>query len=249
MLGDDSQYPIKGIREASYKLDYRKPMKMKYVMYVRGLKKNLLSISSLDKKGFRVSFVDGKVLMCTRGKTIDDVVEIGFEEWWLYKLKGHTNSTLATSTLNPCDLWHIRLTHVHYKYLPIVSKVVTGLPKIQIEHEGVCKGCAQGKNTKNPYSKSDNKEKGILDSIHSDICGPMQTTSLRGYVYYAYFIDDYSHQTWIYFLKKKDEVFEIFKEFKALVENLSEKKINILRSDNGGDFTFIKRRFSIRFRS
>ena len=38
-------------------------------------------------------------------------------------------------------------------------------------------------------------------------------------------------------MKKKDEVFEKFKEFKALVENLSEKKIMILRLDNGGEFT------------
>ena len=65
----------------------------------------------------------------------------------------------------------------------------------------------------------------------------MQTTSLRGYVYYASFIDDYSRKTWIYFLKKKDEVFERFKEFKALVENLYEKRIKILRLDNGGEFT------------
>ena len=65
----------------------------------------------------------------------------------------------------------------------------------------------------------------------------MQTTSLSGYVYYASFIDYYSHKTWIYFLKNKDEVFERFKEFKALIENLSEKKIKILRSDNGGEFT------------
>ena len=64
----------------------------------------------------------------------------------------------------------------------------------------------------------------------------MQTTSLRGHAYYAYFIDDYSCKTWIYFLKNKDEVFERFKEFKALVENLSKKKIKILRLDNGGEF-------------
>ena len=55
----------------------------------------------------------------------------------------------------------------------------------------------------------------------------MQTTSLSGYVYYASFIDEYSHKTWIYFLKNKDEVFERFKEFKALVENLSENRIKI----------------------
>ena len=41
-------------------------------------------------------------------------------------------------------------------------------------------------------------------------------------------------------MKKKDEVFERFKEFKALVENLSKKKIKILRLDNGGEFTSIE---------
>ena len=96
------------------------------------------------------------------------------------------------------------------------------------------KGCAQGKNTKNPFPKSNSKEEGILDIIHSDICGTIQTTSLSGYSCYASFIDYYSRKTWIYFLKKKDEVFERLKELKALVENLSEKKIKILISDNGG---------------
>ena len=79
---------------------------------------------------------------------------------------------------------------------------MTGLPEIQIEHQGVCKGCTQGKNTKNPYPKSDSKEKWILDIIHSDICGPIQTTSLSGYVYYASFIDDYSCKAWIYIFWK-----------------------------------------------
>ena len=55
MLGDDSQYPIKGMEEASYKLDSGKSMKMKYVLYVPGLNNNLLFISSLDKKCFKVT--------------------------------------------------------------------------------------------------------------------------------------------------------------------------------------------------
>ena len=58
-LGDDFQYPIKGVGEASYKLDSGKSIKMKDVLFVLGLKKNLLSISALEKKGFRVAFVDG----------------------------------------------------------------------------------------------------------------------------------------------------------------------------------------------
>jgi hypothetical protein len=51
------------------------------------------------------------------------------------------------------------------------------------------------------------------------------------------FIDDYSHKTWVYFLKSKDEVFGKFKEFKGLIENISERKIKILVSDNGGEYT------------
>jgi hypothetical protein len=85
-LGDDYHYPIKGVGEA-YKLNSGKPMKMKEVLYVPGLKKNLLSISTLDKKGFRGAFIDGQVLMWPRGKTLDDAVVIGVEEGGLYKLK------------------------------------------------------------------------------------------------------------------------------------------------------------------
>jgi hypothetical protein len=62
-LGDDYQYPIKGVGESNYKLNSGTPMKMKDVLYVPGLKKNVLSISTLEKKGFRVSFIDGEVLM------------------------------------------------------------------------------------------------------------------------------------------------------------------------------------------
>ena len=62
-LGDDYQYPIKGSGESSYKLNAEKYLNMKDVLYVPGLKKNLLSISALDAKGMRIAFVDGQVLM------------------------------------------------------------------------------------------------------------------------------------------------------------------------------------------
>ena len=65
----------------------------------------------------------------------------------------------------------------------------------------------------------------------------MTVPSLGNFVYYVLFIDDYSRKTWIYFLKAKDEVFNKFQEFKALVENLSERKTKVLRSDNGGEYT------------
>ena len=63
------------------------------------------------------------------------------------------------------------------------------------------------------------------------------TKNLSAYEYYVTFIDDYSRNTWIYFLKNKSEVFKKFKEFKALIENHSERRIKTLRPDNGGEYT------------
>jgi transposase InsO family protein len=38
-------------------------------------------------------------------------------------------------------------------------------------------------------------------------------------------------------MKTKDEVFNGFQEFRAQVENLTGKKIKVLRSNNGGKYT------------
>ena len=78
-----------------------------------------------------------------------------------------------------------------------------------------------------------------MDIIHSNLCGPMSVTTQSGHLYFMTFIDDYSQKTWTYFLKSKesDEVLDRFREFKALVENQSGKKIKVLRSDNGGEYT------------
>ena len=100
-MGDDYQYPIKGIGEAIYKIDYGTTMNMKEVLYVLGFKKNLLAISSLDKKGYRVAFIDGQVLMWPKGKSIEYEVVIGEEEGGLYKLKGHSETTLVHETTSP----------------------------------------------------------------------------------------------------------------------------------------------------
>jgi hypothetical protein len=65
------------------------------------------------------------------------------------------------------------------------------------------------------------------------VFGPVRVPSLGKSIYCVSFIDDFSRNTWIYFLKKKYEVFDRFKEFMALVENQTKKIIKVLRTDNG----------------
>ena len=147
----------------------------------------------------------------------------------MQKLKGHPEQDLVHDIVEPNEYWHRRIAHVHYRALPIASKAVEGLPEFQAKHDGVCKGCVKGKNTKKTFPSNESKAKDILEIIHSDVCCPMSSNSLSGYAYYVSFIDDFSRKTWVYFMKNKDEVFSKVKEFK----DHTEKKIKTFRSENG----------------
>jgi hypothetical protein len=99
-----------------------------------------------------------------------------------------------------------------------------------------CEHCVYGKQNQVRFHLGAMREEGILQLVHSDVFGLVSVPSLGKFVYYVSFIDDFSRNTWIYFLRKKYEVFDRFKEFKALVENQTEKIIKVLRIDNGGEF-------------
>ena len=85
--------------------------------------------------------------------------------------------------------------------------MVTSMPKLQIDHEAVCKGYSLWTKFNKSFPSSENRAKEILDMIHSDVYGPMYVKSFGGASYYVSFIDDYSHKTWVYLMKIKDEVF------------------------------------------
>lgn len=132
------------------------------------------------------------------------------------------------------ELWHRRMEHLHHGVLRILGKTISRVPKLSNERDDVCRGWTLRKYTKATFSKSNNRAKSVMGLRHSDICGPMSTKALSGAEHFVTFIDDHSKKTWIYFMKTKDEVLGRFKEFKALIENLTGKKIKILRLDNGG---------------
>jgi hypothetical protein len=61
-LSDNTKYAVKGVGTTSFQLKSRKILKMSEVLYVPRLKKNLLSISTMEDRGYAVEFVDGQVL-------------------------------------------------------------------------------------------------------------------------------------------------------------------------------------------
>jgi hypothetical protein len=113
--------------------------------------------------------------------------------------------------------------------------MVEGMSNCSLDFD-FCEHCLYGKQNRVRFPSGAMRAEGILQLVHSDVFGPVSVPSLGKSVYYVSFIDDFSRKTWIYFLRKKFEVFDRFKEFKALVENQTEKRIKVLRTDNGGEF-------------
>jgi hypothetical protein len=56
---------------------------------------------------------------------------------------------------------------------------------------------------------------------------------MGGAKYFVSFIDDYSRRLWLYPIKKKSDVFPVFK---AQIELDTGKKIKCFRTDNGGEY-------------
>jgi hypothetical protein len=236
-LGDKTTYPMEGSRQASIKMKTSNYVHLSNVLYVPSLEKNLVSISCLEDKGNIIAFVDGKVLSLHEDSNIENARVIGNSEGNMYRLLEQNEEALVHNEVNPNELWNIRYAHINYQALPFLKRMVEGIPELHPTHEGIYKGCALGKNIKKPFPINNNRSKEILDLIHSDVYGLMPVKSLGGYSYYVIFIDDYSRKTWLYLLKTKDEVFNKFQDFKEEIENLTNKKIKTLRTDNGGEYT------------
>ena len=89
--------------------------------------------------------------------------------------------------------------------------------------------------TKKPFPKAERNTQ-LLDLVHSDICEYNVVLTIGRKRYFITFIDDCSCYIYVYFLRTKDVAFDMFKLYKAKVENQLEMKIKMLRSDRGGEY-------------
>ena len=100
-----------------------------------------------------------------------------------------------------------------------------------------CKHCLSGKMHQFSFPISTFHASKPLELVHSDVWGPAPVTSTNDFQYYLLFVDEYSKFSWLYLLKHKSDVLDIFKFFKATVETQLDSKIKVLRTDNGGEYT------------
>ena len=136
---------------------------------------------------------------------------------------------------------HARLNHIPYPYLRrlIRDGSLDGVPAhIAGPHpDGTfCEDCVNGKLTRAPHSKPAARAEEPLARVYTDVHGPVPIRSRHGNIYWVTFIDDHSRFPAVYFIRAKSDVFAAFKRYKAWAENMTGRRIRVLRDDKGGEY-------------
>ncbi|KAL0455018.1 UNVERIFIED_CONTAM: hypothetical protein Slati_0841000, partial [Sesamum latifolium] len=95
--------------------------------------------------------------------------------------------------------------------------------------------CINGKQS-NIRRYEANKAMNVLELIHTDICGPFPSVAWNGQQYFITFIDEFSRYGYIYLIHEKSQSLDVFKNFKAEVENQLGKRIKNVSSNRGGEY-------------
>ena len=147
-------------------------------------------------------------------------------------------SVFSLNGRTTANIWHQRFGHLGENNLRklIDSDMVLNL-YCSTKELDFCESCAIGKACSLPFPRhSESRATEVLELLHTDVIGPMQTPSIGGAKYIVTFTDDMSRFVWVRFITHKSEV---LKKFKALVQQLETatgKKLKTLRSDCGGEY-------------
>ena len=144
------------------------------------------------------------------------------------------DSTYITESFN---IWHTRLGHVNFRFMHRMVKLEL-LPKFEIDFNHKCETCTESKFARQMRKSILERSNELLGLIHSDLCDFKSTPTRGGKNYYVTFIDDCSKYCYVYLIHSKDESLNMFKTYKAEVENQLERKIKALRSNRGGEYEF-----------
>jgi hypothetical protein len=196
------------------------------VLYVPSFPFQLLSIGKVTKTlNCRVIFDSHRVLF--QDRATERMIGEGFFFQRLYYFSNnskHPQISALSSLGQDQVLWHQRLAHPSKN---VLTKLMPSLDARNI----TCDTCHLSKSTRLPFSPSMSRANEMFELVHSDVWGPT-IESFNGYKYFVTFVDDFSRVTWIYLLKFKSEVVDVFKDFHTLVMTQFSTKLKILRSDN-----------------
>ncbi|KAG8474542.1 hypothetical protein CXB51_031315 [Gossypium anomalum] len=196
LMGNNVSCKIAGVGKIKVKMFNGVVRILSDVRDVPELKRNLISLSTLDSKGYRYT-AESEVLKIFKGSLV--VMKGQRKTAKLYVLQGSTvtgDAAVAFSFLSDDDitkLWQMRLGHMSENGMVELSK--RGL----LDGQGICKlnfceHCVFGKQKRVRFTRGIHNMKETLEYIHSDLWGPFRVPSRGGANYMLTFIDDFSRK-------------------------------------------------------
>ncbi|KAL6124202.1 hypothetical protein ACLB2K_076717 [Fragaria x ananassa] len=234
--GDDSPCRILGIGSVKIKMHDGVVRKLENVRYIPKLRKNLISLGTLDKASYRYSSKEGR-LKVIKGSLV--VMKADIQPNNVYKLQGTTiigGVAMSAEVNDKTEQWQQGLRRMSQRGMQELYK------ESKAEGVGVCKlnFCKDGTLGKQKVGfklvDCENKSKELLDYIHSEVWSATQVRCMGGSKYFVTFLDDFSRKIWAYFMKEKSEVLFKVKKGKSKVGSLEGRKIKYLRSNGGSEY-------------
>lgn len=237
VVGNSSRLPVECVGDAEMTISNGNKatgVTVKDVLCVPDICANLLSVSQMTKQGKTVVFDnvscriydEDRELMAT-APLVDD----------MYQLNGKklNRCNVAKSAQPDQELWHRRMGHTCHENLLSTRKATVGMQFTEGKRER-CITCVKGKQTRSPFGRTGDRAVNVLDLIHSDVLGPISTASFGGARYLLTFVDDCSRKVFVFPMKAKSQVFDLFASFKQFVETQQGRRIKVFRSDNGTEY-------------
>ena len=159
----------------------------KDVLYVPGMKCNLLSVGQLVKKSFSVVMKDGVLRLFDTKNNL--VLKSPLLKNRIFKtMISSTEVQYLKTVFDHKDswLWDLRFGHLNFRSLNqlITQDMVTGIPSLEMP-EKHCEGCLVGKQSRNSFvSTMSMRSSCILEVVHSDVCGPFEEHTIFGNKYF-----------------------------------------------------------------
>ncbi|KAI3697969.1 hypothetical protein L6452_31076 [Arctium lappa] len=219
------------------------------VYYVDQLKYSLLSVSQVCDKQHSILFTNTEcMILAPRFKVVDESMillrtprkdNVYCLDMDNVDSDSSLNCLVSKASVDESSLWHRRMCHMNFKTMNklVKNNLARGLPSKVFSCDDHCVACLKGKQHKTSHkTKELNSISSCLQLLHMDLFGPTNVMSIGKKSYCLVIVDDYSRFTWVYFLRTKDETSGPIKSFILRIENQTNQKVKVIRSDNGTEF-------------
>jgi len=241
-FGDGSVVSIEGKGTVLFALKSGEHHRLDGVYYIPRLTTNIVSLGQMDEDGYKVVIEEGILRLFELQRQLLAKVQRSPSRLYLLDMVIAAPVCLTARVGDVAWRWHEQYGHLNFQSLRKLARedMVKGLPAIDYVDQ-VCEDCVLAKQRRTPFPQAAKfRAQEELELVHGDLCGPISPPTPAGNVYFLLLVDDMSRFMWLKLLRSKADTPAAIMTFQARVERETGKKLKVLRTDNGGEFTSVQ---------